>query len=182
MNENKHSRFWKWAVVLLVLCNFCLIGVIWFKPPMPLGNHPGSPRDYVISKLKFSDDQVKKYDVLIAAHRAAMDRLRIESADLRRQFFNTLNNNNNTNVADSFATLIGNNQKQIELFTYNHFAQVRALCSDDQKAVFDKIIGDVTRMMNGPRPGPGGRHPGDGQGPPPPDGPPNGRPGPPEND
>ena len=176
MNENKHLRFWKWAVALLVLCNICLIAVIWFKLPMPFGHKPEQPRDFVISKLKFSDDQVKKYDALIAAHQAAMQHLRIESTDLRRQLFNNLNNSSNTTIADSFAGLIANNQKQIEVATYNHFVQVRAICTDDQKATFDKIIGDVTRMMSGPRQGPPGKHPGDGQGPP------DGRPGPPEND
>jgi hypothetical protein len=112
-----------------------------------------------------------------------MDRLRKESTGYRRQLFDNIKNKN-TNNADSLTQLIANNQKQIELVTYKHFSQVRDICTDAQKTEFDKIIGDVTRMMNGPHPGP---PPGDRQGPPPPgregpDGLPNNRPGPPENE
>ena len=184
MNESKSLRLWKYAVLLLVLCNIALIATIWVKPNFPGGRRPETPRDFVIRNLKFSDDQVKKYDALINIHRTSMDQLRKESMDYRTQLFNKLHENTNQGITpDSLSQLIAINQKQIELATYNHFAQVRAICTDAQKTTFDKIIGDVTKMMSGNKRG--GIHPGD-QGPPPrregPDAPENGRPGPPENE
>jgi len=183
MNDNKGLRFWKWVALILVLCNIGLILTIWVKPNSPFGNKPETPRDFVVRSLKFSDDQVKKYDTLITTHRGTMDRLRKESNDYRHRLFDNLKNGPaNSTAADSLSQLIGNNQKQIELVTYNHFAQVRMLCTDDQKVTFDQIIGNVTKMMNG-----NNHRPGDRQGPPPNrreghEGPPNDRQGPPEND
>ena len=184
MNDNKGLRLWKWLALILVLCNIGLILTIWVKPNSPFGNKPETPRDFVIRNLKFSDDQVKRYDSLITIHRSSMDRLRKESGDYHQSLFDNLKNGNaNTIYADSISQLIANNQKQIELVTYNHFAQVRAICTDNQKVTFDQIIGNVTKMMSG-----NNRHrPGDKQGPPPGrreghDGPPNNRPGPPDND
>ncbi len=179
MNENKGIRLWQWAVLLLVLCNIGLIATIWLKPQHDGPPRGGSPRDFVIKELKFTDDQTKKYDVLVQAHQEAMRKLRHDAADLRHELFaNLKNEKEGNNVADSLVRLIGNNQKEIELTTYNHFAQVRALCTDAQKKDFDNIIGDVIKKMNGgPHPPPGNR-----QGPPDHDnggGPPPGGPPPP---
>lgn len=182
MNENKGIRIWQWAVLLLVLCNIGLIVTIWLKPlhggpPLP----GGGPRNFVIQQLKFTDGQVQKYDALIQAHQQAMHKLRHDANELRQELFANLENENRNNaVIDSITRLIANDQKEIELVTYNHFAQVRALCTDAQKKDFDNIIGDVIKKMNGPGGPPPPRNdgqgpqPGPGNGGPPPDGPPPG--------
>ena len=173
MNENKGLRLWKFAVVLLVLCNIALVLTIWVKPTLH-GARPETPRDFVIRSLRFSDDQVKKYDALISVHSNMMDSLRKESMTYRQQLFNNLKNADNPGInTDSLAQLIANNQKQIERGTYDHFAQVRTICTNEQKADFDKIIMDVIRKMMPGRPK--GKN-GDGHQPP------NDRPGPPENE
>ena len=185
MNEYKIPGIWKWSVLLLVFCNIGLILTIWLKPNLGGNPRPETPRDYVIRNLTFTDDQVKKYDALIQVHRQAMDQLRKEGKEYRQLFFSNLGNESKGINTDSVAQLIANNQKQIEMATYMHFRQVRALCNDAQKTEFDKIITDVMKKMNGgmrggppPRPGDGQRpppdrgeedhQPGDGQGPPPP--------------
>jgi periplasmic protein CpxP/Spy len=174
MNE-KVPAIWKWAVILLLLCNLGLILTMWLKPAMHNGPHGETPRDYAIRNLKFNDEQAKKYDVLIKAHQEAMHRLRHEAMEYRQQLFTNLGNAQSGLNTDSLAQLIANNQKQIEVTTYDHFAQVRLICTDAQKTEFDKIIGDVIKKMNGP----GGPPPHDGQGPPPDDR--NGPPPPPES-
>ncbi len=187
MDQNKNNRLLQWAVILLVLCNIGLILTIWLKPNLPFGRKPEEPRDFVIRNLKFSDDQVKKYDALISVHKTEMNRLRKESMNYRQQLFDNLKNNGQNGInPDSLSQLIANDQKQIELITYNHFAQVRTLCTNEQKETFDQIIGDVMKKMNG-NGNRNNRPPGDHQGPPPPENegrngpPPNDRQGPPEN-
>jgi hypothetical protein len=187
MSTSNGSKFWKWAVVLLVVCNVGLMLIIWLKPRMPFGHPQGEgPRNFVIQSLKFSDEQVKKYDALINVHKHTMDSLRDQSMQYRQLLFGNLKNETTGAVeADSLAKHIADNQKQIEMVTYNHFAQVRAICTDAQKTEFDRIIGEVTKKMNGnPRNGPpprGDRPRGpqdDGNPPPPPR---QDRPGHPEN-
>ena len=138
---------------------------------MHSGPH-GGPRDFVIRSLKFTDEQVKEYDVLINEHRETMDRLRKEGRELRQQLFSGLKSDHPGLMnKDSVAGLIANTQRQIEVVTYDHFAKVRKICTDAQKAEFDKIIGDVIKKMNGgpSQPPPRGGE-GDRQGPPPGDG------------
>jgi len=177
--NNRGIKILVWVIVLLVLCNIGLLLTIWLKPGKQSGPPQGeTPRDFVIRSLKFSDDQVKKYDVLVQQHQQDMHKLRHEAMDYRQLLFANLKNGNaGDHIADSLAQLVAGNQKAIEMVTYNHFAKVRELCTDAQKQEFDKIIGDITKMMSS---GPGGHHPPP-PSPPPTDGPPpsGDRPGPP---
>lgn len=179
--ENKGMRILQWTILLLVLCNIGLIVTIWFRPHPGSPPHGGSTRDYVIDKLKFSPDQVQKYDVLVKAHQQSMRKLRHDADEYRSQLFAGLKTANSSS-ADSFSRLVGATQQQIEKATFDHFAQVRTLCTDTQKQEFDNIIADVLKRMgghHGPPPGDGPPH-GPGDGPPPgDDGPPPGDDGPP---
>jgi periplasmic protein CpxP/Spy len=163
MNDSKGMRIWQWTVILLVLCNVGLIVTIWLRPMH--GQPPGGgPRNFVIEQLKFTDDQVKKYDDLIKSHQGAMRRLKQTSSELQQKLFRNLaNEQQNNGVADSISRQLAATQQQIEMVTYNHFLQVRALCTDQQKKEFDNIIGDVLKKMNG---GPGAPPPGGRPGPP----------------
>ncbi len=180
MDEKKGVRFWQWAVLLLVICNIGLIVTMWIKPH-PGGPPPGGdgPRERVINDLQLTADQIKQYDALIKEHRQQIDQLKEEGSKLRQLLFtNIAQSGNPGKTADSVAQLIANNQKAIELVTFNHFTHVRAICTDQQKQEFDKILVNITRNMAGnngdrrPPPPPPGGH--DGPPPPPPgnDGPP----------
>lgn len=162
MNETKKIRILQWSIVLLLLCNMGLIVTIWLRPVVSHDRHE-TPRDFVIRNLKFTDDQVDLYDVLIEAHQRAMRELRQEARGYRQQLFKGLEGGLPQQVnKDSLAVLIGKVQERIETVTYDHFAEVRKICTDAQKPEFDRIIGDVIKKMNGGPPGgpPGHERPG----------------------
>ena len=174
MSEKKALRLWQISTLLLLVCNISLMLSIWCRPGRGAdGPRHEAPREFVIRNLAFSDAQIKQYDVLIPAHQQAMRRLRQEAMNYREALFANLNNpNRDTLLADSLTNLIATTQKQIEIITYNHFRQVRAICTDKQKPEFDRIIDDVIKKMNGrggPPPPDGHRPPPDGpEAPPPP--------------
>ena len=143
---------------------------IWLKPQRGGEGIRETPRDFVVKNLKFTDGQTKQYDLLVKEHQQAMRHMRQEAMVLRRQLFANLKKQagGDMHYADSLAQGIAGIQKQIETVTYAHFAQVRELCTDTQKVVFDRIITDVVNKMNGPGPG-GPPHPYGGVPPPPPD-------------
>ncbi len=188
MNDIKYLRFWKLAVIVLVLCNIGLLATIWFRPHPPQDmRHGEQTRNYVISTLKFSDEQGKQYDALIVLHKEAMKNQKRACASCRTLFFSGIANpRQNPAVADSLASAVADCQKKIELVTYNHFSDVRKICTDAQKAEFDKIILDVVRKMIGNPGAPPPHGPGEPGGPGSPDdrrnGPPPPPPGPPENE
>mgnify|MGYP003346022871 FL=1 len=177
MNSNRTFYILLVTVVLLVICNIGLMFTIWHKPhpdgppPPPPGGH--GPRNFVIEHLNLNNDQISKYDQLIKEHQQSMTDLRQSAAGLRAVLFAALERQD-THFTDSVASLIAGKQKEIELVTYAHFGQLRALCTDSQKKGLDNIMSDVIKKMNGSpnrpadRPGP---PPGDGhEAPPPPPG------------
>jgi protein CpxP len=179
MSANNGTKIWQWLVGLLVLCNIVLIVMMWLKPHREGPPHGGQrARERIINELKFSEEQVNKYEPLIQEHQQAMGKLRHEGNQYRESLYTNLKTGMaGVKTADSFEELIAGNQKRIEMVTYDHFAKVRELCTESQKLTFDKIIGDVVIKMYGPGghrpPPPGGRrHDGpppedDRQGPPP---------------
>lgn len=186
--SEKRLNIWKWATLLLILCNVVLMAVLWLKPNTDKFPPRETPRDYVVRSLKFTEDQSNRYDGLVKEHQQAMRELRKEAMEYRKLLFANLKNETYGGIfADSITTLIAANQKQIEVVTYDHFRQVRMICTETQKPEFDNIINDVIRRMNGgmhggppphdrrqgPPPGPGGERmpPGGHHGPPPPDAP-----------
>ena len=127
---------------------------IWCKPQLerPDGERP---REYIIRHLKFTGAQIRAYDPLIKEHQRVMNDLWKESMPYREALYKLLKNNEVPNKAiDSVAGLLANNQKQIELVTFHHFEKVREICTTDQKADFDSIIGSVLKKMNSDRSGP----------------------------
>lgn len=152
MDDRKQLRIWQWATILLLLCNAALIILVWFAPPRGGGEceRNNRPRDLLIKEVGFSDAQAKQYEELITAHRDAMQRLRREGRDLRDLLFAQLGKP--AASPDSLYVRIGINQQQIEQTTYQHFEQVRKLCTDAQKEQFDRIIGEVLRTMNRNKP------------------------------
>lgn len=157
---------WKWAAGLLVLCNIALIATLLLKP-QPGGPDMAreTPHDFVVRSLQLNDSQTTGYDLLVHAHQADMRRLRKQAMDNRQLLFSRLGANDTGAAADSISVRIANTQKEIELVTYRHFAQLRALCNARQQAEFDRIIGDVIRKMNTPPPPPHGPGEGDRRGP-----------------
>ncbi len=154
-------------VVILVVLNIGLMAFMWF------GQHPGGPPEspdttkFIINELKFDKTQEQQY--LLLQHRLSdsLHQVRKGEREIHDRFFEMMH----AETPDSalVATTIdsmGHIRAQIEYLTFQHFRQVRAMCTADQQKKFDNIISEAMRRM-GPRPP---RRDGDRPGPPP-DGP-----------
>lgn len=188
MNNNNGNNLWKWLTAMLVVCNLALIATVWFRPQTqvqynigPGAGHRGGPLKYD-DKLNLTREQQVKFKEITTDQQRRIDSLKRLAKATREQFFA------NVNVATpdeqqtaKLSAQLGDYHRLIELETYNHFRQVRAMLNADQQKIFDEIIKDVlTRMPEQPHfkgdgMGPGGRRDGPdgpppGDGPPPPDG------------
>lgn len=175
-----NSKPWKWMVGVLTLLNVTLLVFILMQKghhpmpspmmPPPPANQGGGPAQMLIHELKFSPDQIKSFDVLKEKHHEAIIKLRDEGHELRDNYFELLKSDNpDINLIKEKGTQIAANQLAIEETTFNHFKDVRNLCTPDQKKRFDSIINDVIKMLGKRGPPAPGQHPHGGpEGPPPP--------------
>jgi hypothetical protein len=146
------AKAWKWFAIILVILNIalCISVFLQLRPKASFSEKP--PHDFIIQSLNLSQDQIKQFEILRKSHHDSILVLQEVGKELRHAYFDKLKGNTFTpNLADSLLQEIGNNQKLIEQITFQHFAQVKALCNEEQKKVFDKAIDEIIiRVMGRP--------------------------------
>jgi protein CpxP len=155
------SKYLVGMVVLLVIVNLAAITIFF------LGNHhpgpPPHPSDFLIRELGFNDAQESAYMKLVTEHRAFSESHKENIIKAKNRFFNLLQEQVVPDSTKQAALKeISKQSEEMDLMTFSHFQKVRALCTEDQKKKFDRIINQMLGMMAGPRP------PGGGEGVPPP--------------
>jgi protein CpxP len=147
----------RWLLVLvaiLFLTNIATLSIIWFKKPKPHNpvNDPAKREkrmgQFMVDQMKFDTVQATAYwklrDSLVTIQRPVMDSIRIA----KLSFFDMLNQ---PNVNDSLLVARSNEisylQKRLDLLTFRHFQQVRAICRPDQLQKFDTVIKEIVNRM-----------------------------------
>lgn len=162
MGDSRISGFWKWLLILLVVCNLGLIITVWVKPQQPpaekwqamgrehRGGHDGPRRGPITfdKELDLTDDQRNKFDDMRIRHQQRIDSIKRLAGATREEFFDNLNAVNPDSARYmALDVRLGDYHRQIELMTFNHFRDLRALLNEQQKALFDKYIKTALRRM-----------------------------------
>lgn len=168
MDRVLKNRMWSFIVGLLVVANIATLAGFWYLKLRndKIAEPPGqsNTKNFIITQLGLNGAQQQAYGKLVQQHRQNVQILQEELRNAKDEFFNSIAHPETPQAKlDTLASTIAKAEKSIDMLTYQHFKQVRALCNDEQKLKFDNIIKQVMRMM-----APGGGRP---QGPPPPRGP-----------
>lgn len=187
------NKFLAWVIIILIVLNAATLGTLWFqrsRVPGPVHEYPGKlpddrkgPGNFLEKELGLSEEQAKQFDSLREQHRTEADKLLKEMQDSREELFTQIKSDSpDMSKVEELENKIGQKTTELEKATFEHFKQLRAICNDEQKKKFDEIIVDAMKQA-GPKGGPGGPPngppdgrrnvpPGDGNGPPPRNGPP----------
>lgn len=145
--ENK--RFTIIALSVLVILNLVLIGFIvnstFDKRDRNRKGSDDRRAEYIAKKLGFSDSQKEAYDSLNTSHRAETDALQRSVNDMRREVFSLSRSGTSPAIADSLTKEIGDLVSKMELRTYNHIINVRALCTPEQLETLDSLIQEMIK-------------------------------------
>ena len=169
MNRNKALYT---IVVILVLLNTIALVMMWYHHRKAWKQQGLTPAHYLIKKVGFDSSQKDKYLDLVQAHRKNTGKLRQQLADAKDDYFALLGKPIPDSSRQSALQKITSINAQLDEITFNHFEEVRKICTPEQQVKFDKAIQEVIKMMSGPPPGPPHGPPGGPMGPPPPGGPP----------
>lgn len=140
-------------VVILLLTNvLMLFFFLWLKP-----GHSHDWRGkrgvavFLEEQVGFTGDQMKSYQQLREQHWGRMKPVLGDIRSTKERFYNLLAR---TEVSDSVlqraADSIGYRQSAIDLLTFQHFREVRALCTPEQRPRFDSLVHQVMLKMSGP--------------------------------
>ena len=140
------------AVIGLLLLNLGLLAFLWSggsQGRSPQGGRGEQTRalEYLMDELTFDASQRAACGQFLQNHRRRMDSLQNQNRMNRDILYDHLKTGDST-----AAFSIGHVQAQVELEAFNYFRNIRAVCRDDQKELFDRVIYDAMRMMKPPNP------------------------------
>lgn len=137
------------AIVLFIMN----VGLLGFIKTRTRPGHDG-PRNTIIERLHFDQDQVTQYDTLIAHHRTAIRSAEEEIRDLKNQLYAQLVTENEISVKqDSLIAKMVNVQSRIEYIHFAHFLEIKKCCKPEQMPYFNELTKEIAQLFaHNPRP------------------------------
>jgi hypothetical protein len=129
--------------ILLLIINIALIGFHFFRKPP----HHGGPRNEIIERLEFDNNQIEKYDELIKNHQATIRNLDSEIADKKSLLYALLLKENNVTLKDSLIYIIAEKQTAIEQTHFAHFEEIHKLCKPAQEEKFKELTKEMSELF-----------------------------------
>jgi protein CpxP len=151
-------------LILLVLANIATLGVFWYykihnmPASRPMGDERrgnGNASAFIIKQVGLDAKQQAAYAELVKQHQQKVRAVRDELHLAKDDFFNLLSDSTaSPQVINAASLATGKLEQRLDVLTFEHFRQVRALCTAEQKIKLDNCIKQVMRMM-APPPGVG---------------------------
>ena len=157
MNEkNILKTLWS-VIILLLLMNIGMMAWFWLSGNKGVLNASLQPhaRLYLEKEVGFNEQQIATYRELRDEHLHELRDLRDSVKALKQQFFNKIPD---TKIAPEEITKLtkelGDKMAKVDKITFEHFQEVRKICTPEQLKKFDEIIGNFAEKANRPDPPP----------------------------
>jgi periplasmic protein CpxP/Spy len=140
------------VIIALLVLNSATLVFLWMqRPPRPAsGNLQARDPGQVLSQqLGFSREQQLRFDTLRTAHHGQMVVYGDSLKRLKDSLFTLLLRRDSVNAASLFAA-IGSVHQKVEQVTFDHFQQVRSLCTPEQRQKYDRML--YNALTDVPRP------------------------------
>lgn len=152
MNKSKLLTF---AVIVLFLINIVTLSFFILKSQKGndikgddmRGKRP-LPREIVIKKLHFDEDQVAQYEALIKVHRDSISAIDDKIKMYKNGLYQELAKTENQDIVDSLFVQIAAAQTSIEKLHYNHFLDIKKLCKPNQLKDYDELTTELAKIFN----------------------------------
>ena len=140
------------SVIVLVVLNLFLVSNLFFKtkPPFPLKGRK-LPREIIIEKLNFDENQIVDYVELIKEHRREIRTNDREIRQLKKKLYSLLQSDN-FELKDSLITKINIIQEDIEYIHFDHFMDIKNICNDNQLEEFNKLSVELSKLFSPHKP------------------------------
>ncbi len=145
------KKFYYIVIIFLFISNLCLLGIYYNTSSefnTSKGKHDG-PRNIIIERLHFNEEQIQQYDELISWHRTNIRLNEIAIAKLKSVLYKNLNADEQ--FSDSIISEINKVQYQIELIHIKHFKDIQLLCDEKQQKDFIALTNDLSKLFR-PKP------------------------------
>lgn len=136
------------AVIVLMLLNIVLMAALFLNKPHfpPRSDSRQNPKEVIISTLHFNANQTKQYEALITQHFQGIEQQQNNIRKAKNELFNLLKETN-YEAKDSLIAIIVNSQKEIENIHFNHFNDIKMLCTPEQINDFNELSKELAKLF-----------------------------------
>lgn len=150
------SKFLSISVVALIVLNLAILAFQFFNKGAEQRHFPPhhgreKPKNYIIKKLHFDDQQITDYEALIEIHREHIGEIEAKIHTEKQALFSLLSESN-PNQEKSLLNRIAKLSSGIDSLHMDHFKAIKALCKEEQLKDFDELSKELAKIFG--RPGP----------------------------
>lgn len=151
MNRSKNKVLLLVIAILLVSNIVMLAFLFGSKEPKKTEQQQrpvGGISEYLKKDVGFTEQQSQQFEILRKEHRAKMQPIFEDLRKTKLDFYLRLNDS--TLLNDSLFTtgrIIGDKQTNLDVQIFNHFRNVRALCTPEQRPKFDSLYPTIIKKM-----------------------------------
>jgi Spy/CpxP family protein refolding chaperone len=137
---------------ILVVLNLFLLGVLWqthlrrpFPPPPPPNQRPKGTAEFLEKELNLSKEQRRQFEEIKAEHFDRSNSVRKEIHRLKQEILKeAFSDSPDTLKVRRLARQIGEKETEFEEFLFQHFSELKSVCTPGQleelKKIFDEIL------------------------------------------
>ena len=140
------NNWLKYLVAIALIINAATFMFFWYNRPPQEGKRGSKQGRVLIEELKFDAQQQALFMPLRAQHHQAHDSLLQLIAAERQVLYSQKHAANDTIVHK-----IGLLQAEIERITYDHFKEVRKICTPEQQGQLDILLGKTVQNILMPK-------------------------------
>jgi len=132
------------TIITLIIINLSVLAWMWFSPQGMQGLM--SP-ERIEKSLNFNKEQDKQFTLIKDKHFAEVNPIRDSIKIIKSQLIDYIKREKPDNkILDEKLNLLTNKIKENEEKTLKHFIEVRAICDEKQKAIFDNNFLEKFKM------------------------------------
>lgn len=153
MNSSR-NKVLLFLIGILLLTNIILVVFFVGKKDgdKPRGSRDRSTwvRDFLKDSVGFNEQQLTQYDQLRQQNRENMRPLFEDLGNAKLKFYEMVTQPATDSANQAAAALIGEKQKALDMAFFNHFKQVRSLCTPEQLPKYDSQVQHIIQRMVAP--------------------------------
>lgn len=149
------NRLTAWVVIILIVLNIVAVGTLWWTQIRwpPFGPPPQQPDvlGFLARELKLNAEQVEQFHTFRELHFQEIRLIEQEIHQYRRVITEAVFDEDVTpQQLKTWAEKAGQKQAELELKRFQHFKDMKSLCTPVQKRRFEVLLKDVLDMSRPP--------------------------------
>lgn len=147
------SRSLVFIIAVLLLTNIAVLGYfLWFKKPHHFGGEGHRGITTALQKeVGFNEQQIAQYKEIKEKEWGTMKSMFLDIRRAKDSLFRLLHTEHvSDSIIDATAEVIAQKQKTLDLHAFNHFRQIRALCTTEQRPKYDSLVQQLVKKMGKP--------------------------------